>query len=82
MNRFERADEKPFEAANVVSEFNQRLYELFGRPIVKSFANEYAPNCRASFTRLRLQRWAFSDLNPWLSWLAPAAQAVKASANR
>jgi hypothetical protein len=27
---------------------------------------------------LRLQRWAFSDLNPWLAWLAPAAELVKA----
>ena len=27
---------------------------------------------------LRAQRWAFSDLNPWLAWLGPAAQAVKA----
>jgi hypothetical protein len=26
---------------------------------------------------LRLQRWAFSDLNPWLAWLAPAAALVK-----
>ena len=82
MNRFERADEKPFEAANVVSEFNQRLYELFGRPIVKAFANEYGAKLSREFHPLRFQRWAFSDLNPWLSWLAPAAQAVKASANR
>ena len=77
-NRFERADEKPFEAANVVSEFNQRLYELFGRPIVKTFANEYAAKLSREFHPLRFQRWAFSDLNPWLSWLGPAAQAVKA----
>ena len=27
---------------------------------------------------LRFQRWAVSDLNPWLAWLGPAAQAVKA----
>ena len=78
LNRFERADEKPFEAANVVSEFNQRLYELFGRPIVKSFANEYGAKLSREFHPLRVQRWAFSDLNPWLSWLAPAAKAVKA----
>jgi hypothetical protein len=25
-----------------------------------------------------MQRWAISDLNPWLAWLAPAAEAVKA----
>ena len=27
---------------------------------------------------MRAQRWAFSDLNPWLSWLPSAAGAVKA----
>jgi hypothetical protein len=31
-----------------------------------------------AFHPLRLQRWAFSDLNPCVWWLAPAAQAVKA----
>ncbi len=78
LNRFKRADEKPFEAASVVSEFNQRLYELFGRPLVKAFANEYGAKLSREFHPLRFQRWAFSDLNPWLSWLKPAAQAVKA----
>ena len=78
LNRFKRADEKPFEAANVVSEFNQRLYELFGRPLVKAFANEYGAKLSREFHPLRFQRWAFSDFNPALSWLAPAAQAVKA----
>jgi pimeloyl-ACP methyl ester carboxylesterase len=78
LNRFKRADEKPFEAANVVSEFNQRLYELFGRPLVKAFANEYGAKLSREFHPLRFQRWAFSDFNPALSWLAPAAHAVKA----
>ena len=78
LNRFKRVDEKPFEAAKVVSEFNQRAYELFGRPLVKSFANEYGAKLSREFHPLRFQRWAFSDLNPFLGWLAPAAQAVKA----
>ncbi|MFO1324498.1 MAG: DUF3141 domain-containing protein [Burkholderiales bacterium] len=78
LNRFKRADERAFEAVNVVSEFNQRAYELFGRPLVKSFANEYGAKVARLLHPLRLQRWAFSDLNPWLWWLAPAAQAVKA----
>jgi hypothetical protein len=78
LNRFKRADEKPFEATNVVAEYNQRTYELFGRPLVQSFANEYGAKLSRLFHPLRLQRWAFSDLNPSLWWLAPAAQAVKA----
>src|SRR5512134_1097905 len=78
LNRFKRVDEQPFEAAKVVAEFNQRAYELFGRPIVKAFANEYGAKLSREFHPLRFQRWAFSDLNPFLGWLAPAAQAVKA----
>src|SRR6185369_7928985 len=35
LNRFGRVDEKPFEAVNAVSEFNQRAYELFARPLVQ-----------------------------------------------
>jgi len=78
LNRFKRVDEKPFEAAKAVSEFNQRAYEIFGRPLVKALATEYGAKLARDFHPLRFQRWAFSDLNPFLSWLAPAAQAVKA----
>jgi pimeloyl-ACP methyl ester carboxylesterase len=77
LNRFKRTDERPFEAVKVVSEFNQRAYELFGRPLVKAFANEYGAKLAREFHPLRWQRWAFSDLNPALWWLKPAAEAVK-----
>jgi pimeloyl-ACP methyl ester carboxylesterase len=78
LNRFKRADERPFEAVKAISEFNQRAYELFGQPLVQMLSNEYAAKLSRQFHPLRFQRWAFSDLNPWLWWLAPAAQAVKA----
>jgi len=78
LNRFERADEKPFEAVAALSEFNQRAYELFAQPVVQSMSNELTAKLSRQFHSLRFQRWAFSDLNPWLAWLGPAAQAVKA----
>ena len=78
LNRFKRADERPFEAVKAVSEFNQRAYELFGRPLVQALSNEYAAKLSREFHPLRLQRWSISDLNPWLWWLAPTAEAVKA----
>ena len=78
LNRFKRVDERPFEAVKAVAESNQRAYELFGRPLVQGLSNEYAAKLSREFHPLRLQRWAFSDLNPWLWWLAPTAQAVKA----
>jgi len=77
LNKFERADEKPFEAVSEVSEFNQRAYELFMQPLVQSLSNEYTARLRRQFHPLRFQRWAVSDLNPWLAWLGPAAQMVK-----
>jgi len=78
LNRFKRVDERPFEAVSAVSEFNQRAYELFGRPLVNAISNEYVAKLSREFHPLRFQRWAFSDLNPALWWLGPAAQAVKA----
>jgi pimeloyl-ACP methyl ester carboxylesterase len=78
LNRFERADEKPFEAVEAVSEFNQRAYELFVRPTVQALSNENGAKLSRDLHPLRFQRWALSDLNPWLWWLAPTARAVTA----
>jgi hypothetical protein len=78
LNRLERADEKPFEAVAALSEFNQRAYELFAQPFVQATSNEVSAKLSREFHPLRFQRWAFSDLNPWLAWLGPAARAVKA----
>lgn len=78
-NRFERADELPFQAVKQVSDFNQRAYELFAQPFVQSMANDTTAAMLRAFHALRAQRWMFSDLNPWLAWLGPAADAVKAA---
>jgi pimeloyl-ACP methyl ester carboxylesterase len=78
LNRFKRADEKPFEAVVAVSEFNQRAYDLFAQPLVQAMSNEYTAKLSRSLHPLRAARWAWSDLNPWLAWLGPAAVAVKA----
>ncbi|MDQ7978932.1 DUF3141 domain-containing protein [Paraburkholderia sp. SARCC-3016] len=79
LNRFKRIDELPFKAVEKVSEFNQRAYELFAQPFVQAVSNEATAGLLRQFHPLRAQRWMFSDLNPWLAWLAPAAQAVKAN---
>jgi hypothetical protein len=78
LNRFKRADEKPFEAVAAVSEFNQRGYELFLQPLVQAMATEPLATLGRAFHPLRLQRWALSDYwNPGLWWLGPAADAVR-----
>ena len=78
LNRFERADEKPFEAVAAISEFNQRAYELFAQPLVQAVSNEYGAQLMRTFHPLRYSRWSVSDFNPWLAWLKPAADMVKA----
>jgi pimeloyl-ACP methyl ester carboxylesterase len=78
MNRFKRVDERPFEAVKAVADLNQRVYEMFGRPVVASLANEYGARLGREFHPLRFQRWALSDLNPATWALGPMAEAVKA----
>jgi pimeloyl-ACP methyl ester carboxylesterase len=78
LNRFERRDEKPFDVAAEVSALSERAYTLFARPFVRPLVNEGTAELGRTFHPLRWQRWAFSDLNPWL-WPLPAlASAVKA----
>lgn len=77
LNRFERADEKPFEAVLAASELNQRAYELFARPFIQAMSNDFIAKLGRAWHPLRFQRWAMSDLNPWLAWLPMAASAVK-----
>ena len=77
LNRFQRADEQPFEAVAQVSDFNQRAYELFAQPAVQALGSKEAGAAMRLLHPLRAERWSVSDLNPWLWWLGPAADAVK-----
>jgi pimeloyl-ACP methyl ester carboxylesterase len=77
LNRFQRADEQPFEAVAAISDFNQRAYELFARPLVQSVANEFTAKASRNLHPLRFERWSLSDLNPALWWVGPAAEMVK-----
>jgi pimeloyl-ACP methyl ester carboxylesterase len=77
LNRFERVDEKPFEAAAMLSDFNQRAYDLFVSPAVKALARPESAKFQQLFHPLRVQRWMWSSQNPWVSWLKPAAAAVR-----
>jgi hypothetical protein len=76
LNRFKRKDEAAFDAVARVSEFGQKAYELLMRPAVQAVANEASAKVSRELHPLRTERWAFSDLNPWLAWLGPAADAV------
>ena len=51
---------------------------MFLQPLIQSTSNEFTAKLRRQFHPLRFQRWALSDLNPWLGWLGPTAELVKA----
>jgi len=78
LNRFNRADEKPFEAVAGISEFNQRAYELFAQPLVQASANDASAKLARDLHPLRAERTSLSDRNPWLWWLGPVAETVRA----
>jgi pimeloyl-ACP methyl ester carboxylesterase len=77
LNRLKRVDEKPFEAVEALSEFNQRAYELFAQPLVQALSNKVSAKLGRDLHPMRFQRWIFSDQNPWLWWLKPAVEFVK-----
>ena len=79
MQKYDRVDEKPFEAVAALSELTERAYELLARPLVRELSPEWLAKFRREMHPLRLQRWSLSDKNPWLWWLAYAATAVKAN---
>src|SRR5512136_226563 len=55
-NRLQRKDEKPFEVVDEISILNERAYAVYGRPIVKSLANETTAKLNRTFHPLRAQR--------------------------
>ena len=74
-----RGDERAFEVVNRVSEINQGLYNTFASPVVKAMSNEAMARFTRDVNPARLERWAFSDLNPFMWWVRPAAEAVRAN---
>ena len=77
LNRFKRKDEAAFEAVERVSDFNQKAYELLARPLLQATSNEAGAKLMREMHPLRAERWSLSDLNPWLAWLGPTAEAVR-----
>ncbi|HEY3460493.1 MAG TPA: DUF3141 domain-containing protein, partial [Casimicrobiaceae bacterium] len=80
LQKFDRVDEKPFEAVAALSELNERAYELLVRPLIRDTMPEWLAKLMREWHPLRVQRWAFSDRNPWLA--AVPTLAATARANR
>jgi pimeloyl-ACP methyl ester carboxylesterase len=79
LNKLDRRDEKPFEVVAEVSAMNEKVYSLYGRPIVQSLVNETTAKLGRMFHSLRAQRWFFSDMNPMMLPVAAIASAIKAN---
>ncbi len=78
MQKYDRVDEKPFEAVAALSELTERAYELLARPLVRQLSPEWLAKLRREFHPLRVQRWAISDRNSLFGALPYAASAVRA----
>lgn len=77
INKLERRDEKAFEVVADVSALVEKAYSLIARPVVRSLVNEQMAELGRTFHPLRVQHWAFSDLNPWMWPLSALAAGVK-----
>jgi hypothetical protein len=70
LQKFDRVDEKPFQAVAALSELFERAYSLLARPFVRELSPEWLAKLRRHFHPLRVQYWAMSDKNPFL-WALP-----------
>jgi pimeloyl-ACP methyl ester carboxylesterase len=78
LQKYDRVDEKPFEAVAALSELTERAYELLVRPAVREATPEWLAKLLREWHPLRVQRWAFSDRNPLLAGLPYAADVARA----
>ena len=79
MQKFDRLDEKPFEAVAALSELTERAYELLVRPAVREATPEWLARLLREWHPLRVQRWWFSDRNPMLMPLPYLAELARAN---
>jgi pimeloyl-ACP methyl ester carboxylesterase len=79
LQKYDRVDERPFEAVAALSELTERAYELLGRPIVRQMTPDWLAKTLRAWHPLRVQRWAISDHHPLFAAMAPVAGFVQAN---
>ena len=77
LQKFDRVDEKPFQAVAALSELLERAYSLLARPFVREMSPEWLAKARRNFHPLRVQYWAVLRQES-----VPVAAAVLADAAR
>lgn len=73
-------DEEAFYPVRAVSQFNDKVYRTYVQPWVRSMVNETFANWLRELHPLRVQRYAFSDQNPFfwaMPWMAALTKAYR-----
>ncbi|MBR0652271.1 DUF3141 domain-containing protein [Roseomonas terrae] len=60
------AGNEAFPAVAKISEMNQNLYDVLVSPIVRQFATEAGAEARRQASPMRMRRYLFSDMNPFM----------------
>jgi pimeloyl-ACP methyl ester carboxylesterase/tellurite resistance protein len=75
-------DEKAFLAVRKVSEATDTLYRTFAAPWIRMANTDTTAEALRQLHPLRVQRYLFSDLNPWMAPVKTWAAQVKEKDNR
>lgn len=79
LQKYERKDEIPFKAVETVSDALASGYETFVHPALASLFTPASAKVLQAFNPQRVQRWAASDLNPFLWPLKGMADLARAN---
>jgi len=70
-------DDRGFAAAARLSEINLALYRALAQPLVRAWSAPATAEAMQRLRPLRLQYEAFGPGNPWMAWVAEAANSVR-----
>ncbi len=70
-------DRFSFAAVSALSNANNDFYRLFVRPFVRAFVNEASAEAIRQIHPLRVTKYMFSDLSPWMAPFEPLAEEAR-----
>ncbi|MBB4042074.1 pimeloyl-ACP methyl ester carboxylesterase [Microvirga flocculans] len=79
LQKYGRKDEIPFQAVETVSETLASAYETLAHPFIAAMVSPAAAKAARALNPQRAQRWAISDLNPFLWPLKGMADMARAN---
>src|ERR671912_518100 len=79
LQKYSRKDEIPFQAVETASDALAAAYETFVHPLIAAMVSPAAAKAARALHPQRAQRWAMSDLNPFLWPLKGMANWAKAN---